>query len=101
MRTGERRGELVVTVWGEVDLASAASLRDALLGAVARAGSAVVIELGGVEYLDSTGVHALYDAIAAADAAHKHLRAEGARPNVMRVLRITGVTDAMTVTETP
>jgi anti-sigma B factor antagonist len=49
----------VVTVAGEIDMSNAERFRDALGQAAAAAGS-FVVDLTGVEYLDSAGVHALF-----------------------------------------
>lgn len=47
---------LVVAVSGEVDLATAESLREALVAAEARPASALVLDLEQVGFLDSTGI---------------------------------------------
>ena len=53
----------VVTVAGEIDMSNAGRFRDALdLAADAAAdGGSFVVDLTGVEYLDSAGVHALFE----------------------------------------
>jgi anti-anti-sigma factor len=51
----------VVTVAGETDMSNAGRFRDALgLAAAAVDGGSFVVDLTGVEYLDSAGVHALF-----------------------------------------
>ena len=51
----------VVTVAGEIDMSNADRFRDALgLAAAAVDGGSFVVDLTGVEYLDSAGVHALF-----------------------------------------
>ena len=51
----------VVTVAGEIDMSNADRFRDALgLAAAAADGGSFVVDLTGVEYLDSAGVHALF-----------------------------------------
>jgi anti-sigma B factor antagonist len=51
----------VVTVAGEIDMSNAGQFRDALgLAAAAVDGGSFVVDLTGVEYLDSAGVHALF-----------------------------------------
>jgi anti-sigma B factor antagonist len=49
----------VVEVIGEVDIASAPTLRDTLLGLVNRGVESLVVDLRGVTFLDSTGVGSL------------------------------------------
>ena len=52
----------VVTVAGEIDMSNADRFRDALALAAADAdGGSFVVDLTGVEYLDSAGVHALFE----------------------------------------
>ena len=52
----------VVTVAGEIDMSNADRFRDALgLAAAAADGGSFVVDLTGVEYLDSAGVHALFE----------------------------------------
>jgi anti-anti-sigma factor len=51
----------VVTVAGEIDMSNADRFRDALgLAAAAVDGGSFVVDLTGVEYLDSSGVHVLF-----------------------------------------
>ena len=57
----ERQGKLVVTLSGDVDLESSPEARRVLLDAVAR-DAAVVVDLSGVDYLDSSGVASLVEA---------------------------------------
>lgn len=52
----QHEGSLVLSVSGEVDLATAGALETALTDA---AGSNVVVDLSGVPFMDSTGLNAL------------------------------------------
>ncbi|MFE1290245.1 STAS domain-containing protein [Streptomyces sp. NPDC058751] len=85
--TAARDGIVVVTVSGAIDRAGVAPLVQAL----APGGPRVVVDMGQVSFMDSSGLNALL-------AAHRDLvRAEGwlrlaAVPaSVRRILRITGV----------
>jgi len=60
-------GVFTVRVWGEIDLASAHRFREYLLGAVCMAHDGVLVDLCGVRHLDSSALHALVAARAAAD----------------------------------
>ena len=81
----------VVTVAGEIDMSNADRLRDALgLAAAAAAdGGSFVVDLTGVEYLDSAGVHALFE-----HAARIRLIAG---PLLEPVLTISGLSDITSV----
>jgi anti-anti-sigma factor len=57
----EKHGkELVVRASGELDIASAKRLEEELLGAIDSYPSAVVLDLGGVSFADSTGLRTLF-----------------------------------------
>ncbi len=81
----------VVTVAGEIDMSNADRFRDALgLAAAAAAdGGSFVVDLTGVEYLDSAGVHVLF-----AHAARIRLIAG---PLLEPVLAISGLSDITSV----
>jgi anti-anti-sigma factor len=54
-------GVVVASVEGEVDSSNAAELRLALSERLPSASSALVLDLSAVTYLDSSGVHLLFD----------------------------------------
>ena len=53
-------GDVTVTVAGEIDMANAGRLRDAL-GAPLGDGRRLVVDLTGVTYMDSAGIAALFE----------------------------------------
>ncbi len=56
----ERRGSTrFLTLHGELDLASAALLDRGLLDAELAGETRIVVDLGGLEFMDSTGLHVL------------------------------------------
>lgn len=55
------RGATVVAVSGELDAASTPDLQEPMEAAVATA-DAIVLDLSGCEFVDSTGLHAIIDA---------------------------------------
>ena len=80
----------VVTVAGEIDMSNADRFRDALgLAAAAADGGSFVVDLTGVEYLDSAGVHVLF-----AHAARIRLIAG---PLLEPVLTVSGLADITSV----
>lgn len=83
----------VVTVAGEIDMSNADRFRDALgLAAAAAAdGGSFVVDLTGVEYLDSAGVHALFE-----HAARIRLIAG---PLLEPVLAVSGLSDITSVSD--
>ncbi|WP_433044796.1 STAS domain-containing protein [Dactylosporangium sp. CS-033363] len=79
-----------VTLSGECDLAAREECMAVLMGAVDTA-PVVVVDLGGVTFLDSSGVHALVTAYRAAQDRGGRLSVVGAAGMVAHVLDITGV----------
>jgi anti-anti-sigma factor len=57
----QRNGVLVATVDGEIDSSNASELRLALSERLPSASSALVLDLSAVTYLDSSGVHLLFE----------------------------------------
>jgi anti-anti-sigma factor len=83
-------GIRVVTVAGEIDMSNAGRFRDALgLAAAAVDGGSFVVDLTGVEYLDSAGVHALF-----AHASRIRLIAGPLLEPVLTVSGLSGITSA-------
>jgi anti-sigma B factor antagonist len=81
----------VVTVTGEIDMATAPELREAIAAADLRQGR-LVVDLSAVTFLDSAGVAVLFD-----HAAHglELIITPGSLITV--VLEVTGLTQAVTV----
>lgn len=61
LRVRERSGIVIAVVEGEIDLSNAAHLQTELTAAVSNAARGLVIDLSALEFLDSSGVHMLYD----------------------------------------
>jgi anti-anti-sigma factor len=72
VRVEQEGNELVVRPSGELDIASAKRLEDELLQAIDSDASAVVLDLGGVSFIDSTGLRLLIFAA-------EHSRSKGVR----------------------
>jgi anti-anti-sigma factor len=61
LRVRERGGIVMAVVEGEIDLSNAPILRTELTAAVSNAARGLLIDLTALEFLDSSGVHMLYD----------------------------------------
>lgn len=87
---------VVVSPYGELDIADAPALRAALLAACGRASGLVVLDLAAVTFLDSTILGVLV-------AARKRLQSDcrlvvvNAGPRVLKVMRLTGLDEALNV----
>jgi anti-anti-sigma factor len=90
--TAQEGDRIVVSMQGEIDLAVAPALQRDLLALVDRPAAKITVDLGGVTFLDSSGLGALYRARQAADARGIPLRLESVPDHVMRVLDVTAMT---------
>jgi anti-sigma B factor antagonist len=91
----------VIAVNGELDLASGPRLDDELRRAADSGVELLVVDLRGVEFIDSTGLSILVKA-------HQHAVSEGHEfalvrgpQQVQRLLDLTGVGERMTLIDTP
>lgn len=91
-----------VEVAGEVDMATADALAEALASALGTAGvSRVVVDLAGVTFLASSGITALVRANQLAGTLRTGFLLTGCRPGVAQVLAMTGVDRVLTITGPP
>ena len=88
--TSDEADHVRVALAGDCDLAVREELTAALLAAVHRA-EIVVVDVGGLDFLDSSGVHGLITAHHAARDAGRKLFVVNPRGSVATVLDITGV----------
>jgi anti-anti-sigma factor len=84
-------GRTMLVVRGEVDLATAAQLRDELLGHLETA-QVLWLDLQGVTFMDSSGLHVLIASRRRADLLGTALVIARASAAVDRVLEVTGTT---------
>lgn len=88
-RDGEG-GLCVLTVQGEVDLATAPTLKGALLASVARGATRFVLELSGVSHMDSTGLGVLVG-VQRRLPEDGQIAVAGAPANVCALFKLTGL----------
>jgi len=79
---------------GELDVASVAEF-DRTLRAAQEAVSLVAVDLQDLQFIDSSGVHALVDASLRAMLDGRRLVITNASPHVVRILRLTGAAPAI------
>jgi anti-anti-sigma factor len=85
-----RPGHVLVTVSGEIDIATAAQLRDRLAGPVGGRRQ-VIVDLSRVSFIDAAGAGVLADAAARAAARGASFQLATAGRQVRRVLALTGL----------
>ena len=92
-------GTTVLAVVGDLDVGSAPRLRQHLIRLASEGGPPprVVLDLGGVDFLDSTGLGVLLGGIKRLRAQEGGLALAGAEPQVRKVLEITRVIEILPV----
>jgi anti-sigma B factor antagonist len=93
-------GWTVVRVGGELDNATGPRLRERLVAAIAERGANVVLDLSGVEFLDSTGLGVLVGVPKRARTLGGDLRLAAATPPVRRVFEITALDRTLPIADT-
>lgn len=90
-------GVAVVHVAGEVDMAAETALRRRIAEALADEPDGLVLDLTGVTFFASAGLHVLVDVQHAATAAGLDMRVVADHRPVLRPLQITGLDQLVTV----
>ncbi|WP_233532485.1 STAS domain-containing protein [Antrihabitans sp. YC2-6] len=85
----------VLTVSGTIDLATAATLRDAVDVAIGKARTGLIIDLSGVDFLASAGMTILVDA--RQRVADKAFAVVADGPATARPLKLTGLDEALSL----
>lgn len=88
----QRDGWAVLGVSGEVDVATAPRLREKLIGLVTDGQYRIVVDLEGVEFLDSTGLGILVGALKRVRTHEGELALVCTQPRVLKVFEITNLT---------
>ena|SRR5438876_943798 len=99
-RTGD--GDTVrLSLRGELDIASAGRLEDALAEIEALTYQQLVIDLRGLDFMDSTGLRIILGADARARVAGRTVTVVRGSDAVTRLFRITGLDERLTIVDAP
>lgn len=91
----------VVAVEGELDLASGPLLQAHIDQVLTDRSGTVLIDLRGLEFMDSTGLSIMVKAHHDAEAAARRLVLVKGPPQVQRLLELTGLADRLEVVDDP
>src|SRR5829696_7894235 len=100
LNTRDQGGHTVLAVSGEVDVYTAPALRDRIADLLDSGQHQLVIDLGGVEFLDSTGLGVLVAGLNRAREVGGSLSLVCPQERVLKLFRITGLDEVFTVHST-
>jgi anti-sigma B factor antagonist len=100
-RSGIANGTVVVTLQGELDMATAPGLGRALTEALDARPPAMVLDLTDLTFLDSTGIRILVTACRRAETDGCPFVLRSPRRSVLKALRLTGVDRLMVIEPHP
>jgi len=93
IQNAEAGADCVVTVRGDIDLASAADFESALQTALAGSPASIVIDLAALSFMDSSGLRVLVSLSKEAESRGATLGLRNIPRHAQRVLDITGLTE--------
>lgn len=91
LATSEVDGRAVVQVGGEIDVYTAPKLRDRITELVSDGSYHIVIDLEGVEFLDSTGLGVLVGGLKKVRAHEGSMELVCTQERLLKIFRITGL----------
>ena len=94
-------GVVVVTPTGRLNMTAARMLREELHALVESGGNRVVVDLSGVEFIDSSGLGALLSGLKAARQAGGDLRIAAPNRQAITVLELTNLNRVLRVQPSP
>ena len=97
LTTREAGGRTVVAVGGEIDVYTAPKLRDTITDLVASGAYHLVIDMEGVEFLDSTGLGVLVGGLKKVRAHDGSLQLVCNQDRLLKIFRITGLAKVFTI----
>lgn len=99
--TYELKGWWVVSVNGEVDVAGAPRLREAMIELIASGASQITINLEGADFIDSTGLGVLVGGLKRVRTIGGDLRLVCTNSRILKVFEITGLDSVFSIFDSP
>jgi anti-sigma B factor antagonist len=91
---------IVLTLSGDLDLVSSPALQQAF-DRIPDDCELIVVDLRGLEFMDSTGLHILYQAQQDAQRSGRRFAVVRGGDQVQRLLNLTGVGETLTIVDSP
>lgn len=90
-RQGDRDGTPVVEVFGDVDVATSAEFRSALIAALDRGDGTLIVDFAELDFIDSSGLGVLVGTLKRARERGGSVTIENPAPSARKILAITGL----------
>ena len=94
-------GVRVITVTGEIHVTTAPDFSSRLGEAIASEAPSVVIDLSGVEFIDSTGLSVLLNGLRRVTRSHGRMALVVSNPTVLRLFEVTRLDSTFDIQPTP
>lgn len=92
----EENGHTIVAFTGDIDLESSPEVRRVLLDCV-KHNSSVIVDLSGVDYIDSSGVASMVEAFQTTRAGNCHFSLAAVSESALRVLQLARLDKVFTI----
>ena len=97
--TRQQTGTTIIDVTGDIDMGTSPQLRKLLLDSL-KSASRLVVNMGEVRYIDSSGIASLVEVLMKARNGQKRLVLFGLNKTVQEVLQLTRLTTVFEIRET-
>ncbi len=97
LETRDVDGRTIVSVGGEIDVYTAPKLRDMITELVGAGTYHLVIDMAGVEFLDSTGLGVLVGGLKKVRAQQGSMELVCSQDRLLKIFRITGLAKVFTI----
>ncbi len=90
-------GQAVVYVRGELDLSTAPELKATLAGLIDGHRGVITIDVAGMQFIDSNGIHALVTSLKRAQERDKTIQLRAPLPHTYKVLEMVGLAQVIPI----